>query len=84
LGDDATVKNVSKQQSSASASSPLIEVITSLKKDSNTTSGYDWGGGNGPDLQLTPGTTTDVSVIVEERTPISYVIPILRDLTGIY
>lgn len=84
LGDDATVKNVSGQQSAGSASSPLIEVITSLKKDSNTISGYDWGGGNGPDLQLTPGTTTDVSVIVEERTPISYVIPILRDLSGIY
>ena len=84
LGDEATVKNVSHQQSSEGSSSPLIEVTTSLKKDNSTISGYDWGGGNGPDLQLTPGTTTNVSVIVEERPPISYVIPILRDLSGIY
>jgi hypothetical protein len=47
-------------------------------------SGYDWGGGPGPDLQLTAGTPTEVRVLVEERRPISYVIPILRDLTGIY
>jgi HlyD family secretion protein len=84
IGDEATVKNVSQHQSSNGSSSPLIEVTTSLKKDSSTISGYDWGGGNGPDLQLTSGTTTNVSVIVEERSPISYVIPILRDLSGIY
>jgi HlyD family secretion protein len=84
IGDEATVKNVSQHQSSNGSSSPLIEVTTSLKKDNSTISGYDWGGGNGPDLQLTSGTTTNVSVIVEERSPISYVIPILRDLSGIY
>jgi len=63
---------------------PLIEVKTSLAKDPSTVSGYDWGGGPGPALQLTAGTPTEVRVLVEERRPISYVIPILRDLTGIY
>ena len=65
-------------------SDPLIEVSTTLKRDSNTHSGYDWGGGSGPKITLSPGTTTTVRVLVEERRPISYVIPILRDLTGIY
>ena len=63
---------------------PLIEVNTTLKRDSTTISGYDWGGGRGPEIQITAGTPTEVRVLVEERRPISYVIPILRDLTGIY
>lgn len=63
---------------------PLIEITTSLKRDPSTPSGYDWGGGMGPMLQISGGTPTQVRVLVEERPPISYVIPILRDLTGIY
>lgn len=65
-------------------SEPLIEVSTTLQRDPNTHSGYDWGGGAGPKITLSAGTTTTVRVLVEERQPISYVIPILRDLTGIY
>ena len=65
-------------------SDPLIEVSTTLQRDPNTHSGYDWGGGAGPKITLSAGTTTSVRVLVEERQPISYVIPILRDLTGIY
>ena len=65
-------------------SEPLIEVSTTLQRDPNTYSGYDWGGGAGPKITLSAGTTTTVRVLVEERQPISYVIPILRDLTGIY
>ncbi len=68
----------------AKKNGPLIEVETTLKKNPNTESGYDWGGNKGPSLQLTAGTTTKVRVLVEERRPISYIIPILRDLTGIY
>lgn len=63
---------------------PLIEVTTTLERDSDTPSGYNWGGGIGPTLELSAGTPTKVRVLVEERRPISYVIPILRDLTGIY
>ena len=63
---------------------PLIEVKTSMKLDPSTVSGYDWGGGPGPEIEITAGTPTEVRVLVEERHPISYVIPILRDLTGIY
>ena len=66
------------------AKGPLIEVKTSLKRDPSTISGFDWGGGPGPAIQITAGTPTEVRVLVEERRPISYVIPILRDLTGVY
>jgi formyl-CoA transferase len=62
----------------------LIEAVTSLQRDPRTRNGYDWGGGLGPDLRLSPGTGTDVSVLVEWRQPISYLIPLLRDVSGIY
>jgi HlyD family secretion protein len=63
---------------------PLIEAVTSLQRDPRTKSGFDWGGGPGPNLTLSPGTGTEVSVLVEYRQPISYVIPLLRDISGIY
>ena len=63
---------------------PSIEISTTLDEDDQTASGFDWGGSEGPDLILTSGTTTTIKVIVEQRRPINYVIPILRDLTGIY
>lgn len=79
LGNPAWIKTIKPQ-----ADGPLIEVLTSLRTNPRTPSGYDWGGGQGPDLQLSAGTPTSVRVLVEERRPISYVIPLLRDLSGIY
>ena len=67
-----------------SKSEPVIQITTTLDRDKDSISGYDWGGGKGPNLNLTSGTMTDISVIVEKRKPITYVIPLLRDLTGIY
>lgn len=61
-----------------------IEVIARFQVDPNTTSGYRWSSSRGPNLQLSPGTTTQVRVQVGERAPISYIIPILRSTTGIY
>ena len=81
LGLEALVNAI---QPAAAPGEPLIEAVTSLRRDPRTRSGYDWGGGPGPDLRLTPGTGTDVSVLVEWRQPISYLIPLLRDVSGIY
>ena len=69
---------------SSKETTPLIEVRTSLRKDPKTLSGYYWGGGQGPDLKMTPGTPTELRVLVEGRQPISYLVPLLRDLSGIY
>jgi multidrug efflux pump subunit AcrA (membrane-fusion protein) len=82
LGLESLVQTV--QPAGSSGNDPLIEAVTSLQRDPATRSGFDWGGGPGPDLRLTPGTGTEVSVLVEHRQPISYVIPLLRDITGIY
>jgi NHLM bacteriocin system secretion protein len=82
LGLESLVQTV--QPAGSAGNEPLIEAVTSLQRDPATRSGYHWGGGPGPDLRLTPGTGTEVSVLVEHRQPISYVIPLLRDITGIY
>ena len=60
-----------------------IEAIAKLKFDPKTFSGYEWSSSNGPKLEISPGTTTTVRVTVEERSPITWVLPILREWSGI-
>ena len=79
LGNPAWLKALSGK-----TEGPMIEVLTSLQRKPTTLSGFDWGSGDGPNLRLTAGTPTTARVLVEERRPISYVIPLLRDLSGIY
>ena len=60
-----------------------VEVVAQLIRDSKTFSGYNWSSSDGPELEISPGTTTTVRVIVEERSPITFVLPILREWSGI-
>ncbi len=62
----------------------LIQVYGDLELDSTTESGYKWSSSNGPHLKISSGTTTVVRVKVEERAPITFVLPILRSGSGIY
>lgn len=61
-----------------------IQVSAELQPDQSTFSGFRWSSSQGPQLQVSPGTTTSVRVIVEERAPITFVFPILKSWTGIY
>ncbi|NES91114.1 MULTISPECIES: NHLP bacteriocin system secretion protein [Okeania] len=60
-----------------------IEAIAQLKLDPNTFSSYQWSSSKGPQQKLTAGTTTTTRVRVEERAPITFVLPILREWSGI-
>jgi HlyD family secretion protein len=62
----------------------LMQVFSDLELDSQTFSGYKWSSSTGPHLKISPGTTTVVRVKVEERAPITFVLPILREFSGIY
>ncbi len=62
----------------------LMQIFADLKTDSTTFSGYKWSSSTGPRLSISPGTTTVVRVKVEERAPITFVLPILRSFSGIY
>ena len=61
---------------------PQLAVFTELQPDSSTFSKYRWSSSTGPQLQMTPGTTTSVRITVEKRPPIEFVFPILKDLSG--
>ncbi|MBD2302224.1 NHLP bacteriocin system secretion protein [Nostoc sp. FACHB-87] len=60
-----------------------IETMAQLKLDPKTVSGYKWSSSSGPELEISPGTTTTVRVTVEQRKPITFVLPILREWSGI-
>lgn len=62
---------------------PQIQVTAQLQPDALTFSGYKWSSSQGPQLQITSGTTTIVQVTVEERAPITFVLPLLKSWTGI-
>jgi HlyD family secretion protein len=62
---------------------PYIEVTCTLKRDPSTVSGYQWSSSKGPELTMSAGLTTTLRTTVEERAPITYVLPFLRSLSGI-
>jgi HlyD family secretion protein len=62
----------------------VMQVFADLKPDTTTFTGYQWSSSQGPNLKISPGTTATVRVKVEERAPITFVLPILRSSSGIY
>lgn len=61
----------------------MIEAISQLELNSSTFSGYKWSSSQGPDLKMSTGTTTTARVKIEERAPITFILPILREWSGI-
>jgi HlyD family secretion protein len=59
-----------------------IEVLTELRVDASTPSGYAWTSSQGPESRITVGTTANVEVEVESRAPISFLLPFLREWAG--
>ncbi len=62
---------------------PQLAVFTELQPDSSTFSKYRWSSSTGPQLKMTPGTTTSVRITVEQKKPIEFVLPILKDWSGL-
>ena len=54
-----------------------------LVSDAAAPSGYKWSTGNGPPIKLSSGTIATAEVTVRKQSPISLVLPILRERTGI-
>ncbi|AFZ03320.1 NHLP bacteriocin system secretion protein [Calothrix sp. PCC 6303] len=65
------------------AQGPHIQVTTELEVDATTVSKYKWSSSKGPNLTISPGTVTSSRVTIEERAPISFVFPILKEMTGL-
>ncbi|NEO32639.1 MAG: NHLP bacteriocin system secretion protein [Symploca sp. SIO3C6] len=63
----------------------MIEVRGQLQLDSSTPSGYEWSSSQGPsNLKISTGTTATTRVTVEEQAPITFVLPILREWSGLF
>ncbi len=76
IGNSQVVKNLMGEGGTA------IEITAELETDSRNPSGYKWSSSKGPDSKITSGTTATVRVTIEERAPITFVLPFLRELAG--
>jgi HlyD family secretion protein len=63
------------------ATSP-VRIVTVTLERASTPSGLRWSGGSGPNLQLENGTPAKSEVVVERRSPVSFLLPFLRWLGG--
>ena len=61
-----------------------IQVTLKLQENETTISGYEWSSSDGPVQKLSSGTTTVTRITVGEVAPISYIIPLFRNWTGVY
>jgi HlyD family secretion protein len=62
--------------------SAKIEVRAKLSRSKQTTSGYAWSSSGGPSFRIQSGTRVTVSVVVDRRRPITFVLPIIRRTLG--
>jgi len=81
-GMEETLKNPALAQEFAGEGSPL-EVNADLQSSTENFSGYQWSSGRGPEIGIQGGTKCTVSIVVEKRRPISYVLPILKGAVGL-
>jgi HlyD family secretion protein len=62
----------------------VIQVGANLAANPANPKQYQWTFSRGPDFPIQTGTTTNARIEVEQRTPLGYLLPNLRRLTGIY
>jgi HlyD family secretion protein len=61
-----------------------IEVRAMLDPDTSTASGYRWSSSRGPDMKVTAGLTHATRVTIEGRAPVTYLLPVMREMSGVY
>ncbi len=72
LGDDKLVEVFLQE-------GPVVEVTCRLRRDENTDSGYYWSSKKGAALLINEGTMMEASVVIEEKAPITMLIPFLKE-----
>lgn len=59
-----------------------IEVIAELVRDETSATGYKWDHSSGPSTEITAGTLAAAMANIEERPPITFIVPILKSWQG--
>jgi HlyD family secretion protein len=62
--------------------SASIEIVASLIPATDTPSGYRWSSSKGPPSPVYSGTQSKASIVVEDKRPISYVLPVIKKSLG--
>ena len=70
-------------QSISSSGGSTVQMVAEMTANPQNPSGFQWSSSDGPNLKISPGTTAQARVVIGELAPISYVIPIFREWTGI-
>jgi HlyD family secretion protein len=60
-----------------------LEVRAKLVPNASTTSGFEWSSSGGPPFKVQSGTKVTLSVVVERRAPITFVMPMLKGMLGL-
>lgn len=76
------LSNESLVQTLSSGGAP-VQAWAELIPDEATPTGYRWTSGQGPDVLLRSGILCEVSVVVEEKPPITLLLPALRRWLGV-
>lgn len=58
---------------------PVVEVVCELERSEDTASGYYWSSKKGASVVIDAGTMVEVSVVTEEKAPITMLIPYLKE-----
>jgi HlyD family secretion protein len=61
---------------------PPIGVLATLETDASNPSGFRWTSGRGPNTKITAGSVCSCSIVVEQRAPISLLLPWLMRTLG--
>ncbi len=60
-----------------------IEVFAELLRDNVSFTGYQWDLSDGPEIEVTSGTIASAIINIEEKPPLTFIIPILRNWAGL-
>lgn len=72
LGDETLVNSFLQD-------GPVIALTCQITEDLSTSSGYKWSSKKGAALDISTGTIAGVSIVVEEKAPITMLIPLLKE-----
>ena len=82
-GMRALLQNDELARTFSQGGSPYVARIT-LIPDADTISGYRWSSSKGAALALSAGTLASAEITVAEQAPITMVVPLLREFTGLF
>ena len=60
-----------------------VEMRAALLPTDKTPSGYEWSSSVGPPFKVAGGSRVSVSIVVDRRAPITFVLPLIKSKLGV-